>query len=403
MKRKENSGKEEKEAAAEGAAAPPAQRQRRAAAPSPPPQVSHEDVWAFEEADRHAQAPASANQLPPQSPRGGAGRRPRYRYMSDLCSAGPQAFNGVVVLFYAPAMKALAEEIAASPLSRGKVVLGSVKWSRFPDSFPNLFIECASFLKFADVAFLASLDRPEVVFEQISLCLAIPRYLARSFRVVLPFFPTGTMERIQQQGEVATAKTLARLLSTVPQSATGAAIITMFDVHTLQNEFYFGDGVLVDTRSCSNVLHARLALLPDHDIVSVAFPDDGAHKRFGRSFPTFPPIICHKIRDGDRRVVRVREGEARGRHVVIVDDLVQTGGTLLEAARALRAAGAARVSAFVTHAIFPNDAWRKFAGGDGTLEHFWVCNTHPVTERLRGVEPFEVLSIAPLVAGILQD
>ena len=96
------------------------------------------------------------------------------------------------------------------------------------------------------------------------------------------------------------------------------------------------------------------------NINCVAFPDDGAAKRFKDLFtdelealPGLTIVICGKVRDGDRRIVRVQDGDPRDQNVVIVDDLVQTGGTLYECGVALRALGARSVSAFVAHGVFP--------------------------------------------------
>jgi phosphoribosylpyrophosphate synthetase len=66
------------------------------------------------------------------------------------------------------------------------------------------------------VLFLASFHTPDVVFEQLSALYALARYGARSLRVVVPFFATGTMERVDRVGEVATAATLARLVRASP-------------------------------------------------------------------------------------------------------------------------------------------------------------------------------------------
>jgi phosphoribosylpyrophosphate synthetase len=94
-------------------------------------------------------------------------------------------------------------------------------------------------------------------------------------------------------------------------------------------------------------------------------------------------VICTKIREGDKRIVSVKEGEIKNRHVFIIDDLVKTGiatarisssylcgvahpplnftgGTLIECKNGLYRLGAAKVSAFVTHPVFPLESWKRF-------------------------------------------
>ena len=79
----------------------------------------------------------------------------------------------------------------------------------------------------------------------------------------------------------------------------------------------------------------RIATLPDKSDVVIAYPDEGAMKRFHTFFEAFDEVVCTKVRQGDKRLVTLKEGEPEGKHVVIVDDLVQSGGTLIECARAL--------------------------------------------------------------------
>ena len=166
--------------------------------------------------------------------------------------------------------------------------------------------------------------------------------------------------------------------------------------------------VQVELKSAVYLLRQQLfTKLPKQelDTISIAFPDDGAAKRFKTKFPELPIIVCSKVRVGDERRVTVSEGEASGRHCVIVDDLVQSGGTLLECAKCLKALGATRVSCFVTHAIFPNENWKKFMhteGGANIIDKVWITDTVPqIAEAVANIEPFEVLSIAPLVGHLL--
>ena len=117
-------------------------------------------------------------------------------------------------------------------------------------------------------------------------------------------------------------------------------------------------------------------------------------------------IVCGKTRgEGDQRTVVIQDGNAEGRHIVIVDDLVQTGGTLYESGKVLKDAGAASVNAFVSHAVFPNDSWSRFnVGGDrACFDKFWVTNSIPtVTENLPVKDGiFEVLDLMELIINDL--
>ncbi|KAH9602978.1 hypothetical protein KSS87_006576 [Heliosperma pusillum] len=254
-----------------------------------------------------------------------------------------------VCLFYCPETHALAERVAAQS---DAIQLRNISWRTFADGFPNLFISSAQGIRGQHVAFLASFSSPGVIFEQLSVIYALPKLFVESFTLVLPFFPTGTSERMEDEGDVATAFTLARILSNIPISRGGPTSLVTFDIHALQERFYFGDNILPCFESGIPLLKKRLQQLPDSDnvmnfreftanfntyalelligYISIAFPDDGSWKRFHKQLQHFPTIVCAKVREGDQRIVRLKEGDPRGRHVVIVDDLVQSGGTLLE-------------------------------------------------------------------------
>ncbi|KAH9568359.1 hypothetical protein CY35_03G072800 [Sphagnum magellanicum] len=267
-----------------------------------------------------------------------------------------------VCLFYCSETEDLARRIAAETDS---IELKSIRWGTFADGFPNLFVPNAHGIRSQHVAFLASFSSPGVIFEQLSIIYALPRMFVSSFTLVLPFFPTGTLERMEDEGDVATAFTLARILSNIPISRGGPTSLVIFDIHALQERFYFGDNVLPCFESGIPLLKHRLHQLPDANNISIAFPDEGAWKRFHKQLQHFPTIICTKVRDGNNRIVRLKEGEPQGRHVVIVDDLVQSGGTLTECQKLLGANGASKVSAYVTHAVFPKRSWERFEHDNG--------------------------------------
>ena len=125
-----------------------------------------------------------------------------------------------ILLFYSPDFEHVARLVQGSAPDRVK--LGDLNlspggtWPRFADGWPNLFIEHHNEIMRRDVVFLASLDTPQRVFEELAVMFALSKYRARNYKVVLPWFPTGTMERISEPGEIATASTMARLLSAIP-------------------------------------------------------------------------------------------------------------------------------------------------------------------------------------------
>jgi phosphoribosylpyrophosphate synthetase len=110
----------------------------------------------------------------------------------------------------------------------------------------------------------------------------------------------------------------------------------------------------------------------------------------------FEIVTCGKTRDGDKRVVNIQDGDPTGKHVVIVDDLVQTGGTLFECGLALKAAGALGVNAFVAHGVFPKESWRRFMrnGDRGCFDRFYLTDSIPtVTDVMPKDDCFVILDL----------
>ncbi|KAJ6306737.1 hypothetical protein OIU78_021950 [Salix suchowensis] len=338
-----------------------------------------------------------------------------------------------VHLFYCVESEELARKVAGHS---DLITLQSINWRNFDDGFPNLFINNAEDLRGQHVAFLACFSSPGVIFEQLSVIYALPRLFVASFTLVLPFFPTGSFERMEEEGDVATAFTMARILSNIPISRGGPTSLVIYDIHALQERFYFGDQVLPlfvtgipllkqrllqlpeSDKACSTrmwIISVKYGLVSDHcdvyfgiDVtIAVAFPDDGAWKRFHKLLDHFPMVVCVKVREGDDRIVRIKEGNPAGCHVVIVDDLVQSGGTLIECQKVLAAHGAAKVSAYVTHGVFPKRSWERFAhknegGMENAFAYFWITDSCPHTVKaISNKRPFEVLSLAGSIADAL--
>ena len=337
--------------------------------------------------------------MPPRPPPAGASNGDAKRLRRE--SFGPLGDPHKKYLYYCPQMKSLADAIASQPSSLD-IRTREISWKKFPDGFPNLFVEGAEDIRGKHVAFLASFNNPETIFEQISVIYSLPKMFIASFTLILPFFPTGTAERVDREGEIPTAVTLARILSHIPLSRGGPTSTIVFDIHALQERFYFGDNITPCFETAIPLLLQELAKMPDAKDVVIAYPDEGAMKRFHTMFDGFDEVVCTKVRKGAERLVTLKEGEPRGKHVVIVDDLVQSGGTLIECGKVLLENGADKISAFCTHGVFPNDKHERFTGSD-MFENFWITDSCPQTvARVEGKRPFKVLSLAGRIAQALE-
>lgn len=304
----------------------------------------------------------------------------------------------------APAAERMARAI--EELSPERFHFHETSWDKFPDGTDKIVVggfQPRNMISGEHVLFLASFHSNDVTLSQFQVIVMLLQSFIASLTIVLPFYPTGTMERVVHEGEVATANTYAQLFSSLPSCGNPTRLM-VYDLHTLQNRFYLHGTCIASLHTTIPVLLSELRAA---GITTVAFPDDGAAKRFRHLFPSdFDFVICGKVRDGDDRVVTVQDGDPSGKTVVVVDDLVQTGGTLYECGLALKRLGAAHTCAFVAHAVFPQDAWRRFLrGGDrDVFQTFYVTNTIPTTtDRLPKDDVFKVLDITPQVLVDLDE
>merc|ERR1712048_278805 len=287
------------------------------------------------------------------------------------------------------------------------------RWAKFADSGLD-DIEVGGFspvnyIRDSHVLFFADFHCNDAILSQFHALVSLCESFIASLTILLPYYPHGTKERKMSEGEVATANTIGRMLSSLPSVGRPTRVM-IYDLHTLQNRFYLHTNAIASLHSTVPLLlRAMAAEQPDEvagKITAIAFPDDGAHKRFGKPFSDkgFPTITCGKIREGETRIVRITEGDAVGHHVLIVDDLTRSGGTLAECGRVLLQSGAKGVSAFVAHAAFPSSVPQRFCRNDGKtgdygiFRRFYTTNSNPtVTAKLPRNDVFRVLDLLPQV------
>lgn len=190
-------------------------------------------------------------------------------------------------------------------------------WGKFPDETDNITISGFSprnEIAGEHVLFLASFHNNDVTLSQFSVLIVLLQSFVASLTIVLPFYPVGTNERVEVEGRIATANTYALLLSNLPAIGQPNRIM-IYDIHALQTRFYFHGSTIPSLHSTIPLILPKFHELSIvRDSFAVAFPDDGAAKRFGKVFSSlgFEIIVCGKVRDGVKRIVRIQDGDARG-------------------------------------------------------------------------------------------
>ncbi|PZD71429.1 Ribose-phosphate pyrophosphokinase [Acaryochloris thomasi RCC1774] len=296
------------------------------------------------------------------------------------------AENNRLKLFSGSANIQLAQEVARY-LS---VDLGPMVRKQFADG--ELYVQIQESIRGCDVYLMQPTCRPvnDHLMELLIMIDACRRASARQITAVIPYYGYSRADRKTAGRESITAKLVANLIT-----QAGASRILSMDLHSAQIQGYFD--IPVDHVYGSPVLIDYLAQkeLPDLVVVS---PDVGGVARaraFAKKLDDAPLAIIDKRRQA-HNVAEVMNvvGDVAGKTAVLVDDMIDTGGTITEAARLLREEGARQVYACATHAVFSPPATQRMV--DSVFEEVIVTNTIPVPPE-RHFPQLRVLSVASLL------
>jgi ribose-phosphate pyrophosphokinase len=238
----------------------------------------------------------------------------------------------------------------------------------------------------------------EWLMEQLIMVDALKRASAKRITVVAPFYPYARQDKKHRGREPISARLIADLFATA-----GANRLMSVDLHAAQIQGFF-DGP-VDHLWSLPVLADHVESRYDKSEMTVVSPDAG-RVRLADMWSdrlNVPLAIIHKRRDPDvANTVVVHEvvGEVEGRVCLLVDDMIDTAGTICQAAEALMSRGAKAVIAAATHAVLSGPAVERLTAS--SIEEVIVTNTLPLTPDRR-FEGLTVLSIAPLIARAIRE
>jgi len=295
-----------------------------------------------------------------------------------------------VVLLAGTASRALAWQIAAEL----GVPVGAADVERFPDGETSLVVDAA--VEGRDV-FVVQATSPPVndhLIELLAFADACRRGGARRIVAVVPYFGYARSDRRASRGQPVMAALAADLIE-----AAGIDRVVVVDAHTAQIEGFFR--APVDALSAVPTLAEALAGRLPEGAVAVA-PDLGAADRaaaLAERLDLDLVVLQKNRRSGTSVEILQVFGDVRGRACLIVDDMISTGGTIAEAVRALRDAGAeGEITVAATHGVLTGPARQRLMGLE--LREIVLTDTIPVDADAWPIA--RVVSVAPLLADAIR-
>ena len=276
------------------------------------------------------------------------------------------------IVFSTAAYEYLATAIARA----GSWELGTLARRTFPDGEHYLRID--SDVADRDVILVAGTIDDAATLELYDLACGLVMYGAYRLRIVIPFFGYSTMERSTRQGEIVKAKTRARLLSSVPAASRGTQVF-LLDLHVAAIAHYFEGGIRPIHVYGKSLVTAAARRLGGGDDFVLASTDAGRAKwveSLAKDLTVDAAFVYKRRVSGSETEVTGVSAQVAGKRVVIYDDMIRTGGSLIQAAQVYKHNGAVAIDAIATHGLFPADSLEKIRS-TGLFGHVVVTDSHP--------------------------
>ena len=265
----------------------------------------------------------------------------------------------------------------------------------------EIFVRFEESVRGCDAFVLQSHTEPinKWIMEQLLMVDALKRASAKRITVIAPFYGYARQDKKHRGREPISARLIADLFRTA-----GADRLMAVDLHTSQIQGFF-DGPVDHLFALPLLVKYVANSVEDRSLITVVSPDAGRVRVAERWTDLLgaPLAIIHKRRDPDvPNEAKVQEvvGEVEGRICVLIDDMIDTGGTIVKASEALFDNGASKVIVAATHGILSGPAVERFNGS--RVSEVIVTDTLPIPEDRR-FDKLTILPVAPLIARAISE
>ncbi|MEZ4382364.1 MAG: ribose-phosphate diphosphokinase [Nannocystaceae bacterium] len=258
---------------------------------------------------------------------------------------------------------------------------GELEVRVFPDG--ERYLRIATPVDGRDVILIGGTVSDAATLMLYDLGSALVRYGARHLTLVVPYYAYSTMERAVRDGEVVTAKTRASLLSSIPPACYGNRAL-LLDLHSEGIPHYF-EGELTAVHVYGKPIVRQVARRLGGDDFVLACTDAGRAKwveSLANDLEVTPAFVYKRRLSGSETAVAAVNAQVQGKRVIIYDDMIRTGSSLLGAGQAYRDAGASSLAVITTHGLFPGDAFDRLQAS-GLFTDIVCTDSHPRVHALR--------------------
>ena len=290
------------------------------------------------------------------------------------------------------------EYLAEKVLACSDFEKGELEVSHFTDG--ERYQRIISGIENRDVIVIGGTVNDEATLELYDLASSLVSYGANSLTVVIPYFGYSTMERAVLSGEIVTAKTRARLLSSIPKSNRGNKVL-LFDLHSEGIQYYFEHDLYPVHVYCKDIVIAAARQYGGDNFV-MASTDAGRAKwveSLANDLGVNPAFILKRRLKGDHTEVSAINADVAGKTVIIYDDMIRSGGSIINAAKTYKEAGAADIYVITTHGLLVNNGMEKLKSS-GLIKKL-ICTDSHVNTQLMNDDFVEVRSIAELICNAI--
>ena len=221
----------------------------------------------------------------------------------------------------------------------------------------------------------------ESIFELYNIASTLVREQCSALHIIIPYFGYSTMERSVKAGEAVAAKNIATLISSIPQAPLGN-FVYMMDLHSLGTQYYFENTIHPVHLTAWNVI--KKMLHPFGKEIVLASTDMGRAKwieKMGNELHLETAYIMKRRISGTETEIVALNAEVKNKNVVIFDDMIRSGSSLIHAAEAYKNAGANNIYVVTIHGVFVAGAIEKLKTC-GLIKRILCTNSHINTQKI---------------------